>query len=147
MDKMKIKNQLKSCLAICLVLMMAVSTIAVSATEGQATESNLQTIYTKDFTLETADTDGWSNQEALAITNSKMTIAGNTTTFFETDLTDSFKISGKVGYGWNGAGFILNGDGTNKNVGVEIHQGKATFGEEFNEEDPVHQAYKDANPD
>ncbi len=144
---MKIKNQLKSCLAICLVLMMAVSTIAVSATEGQATESNLQTIYTKDFTLETADTDGWSNQEALAITNSKMSIAGNTTTFYETDLTDSFKISGKVSYGWNGAGFILNGDGTNKNVGVEIHQGKATFGEEFNEEDPVHQAYKEANPD
>lgn len=144
---MKIKKQLKSCLAICLVLMMAVSTIAVSATEGQATESILQTIYTKDFTLETTDTDGWSNQEALSISNSKMVIEGNATTFFKTDLTDNFKISGAVGYGWNGVDFILNGDGTDKNVGVKIHQGKTTLSEEFNDEDAVHQAYKEQNPD
>ncbi len=144
------KRMLKSTLAICLVLMMALSTIAVSATTTEAEAAELTTVYTKDFTKET-DLTGWTNQSAWSYnsataSNLKTNIAAQTVTFYENNLGDNFEINATMGYSYNGVEFLLNGNGSTNAEGMKVYQGKGTYTEEFDEADEAHQTYKEKNP-
>ena len=138
---------LKSTLAICLVLMMVLSTIAVSATTTETEAAELTTVYTKDFTKE-IDLTGWTNQSAWSYNSAsasdlKTNIAEKTVTFYENNLGDNFEINATMGYSYNGVEFLLNGNGSTNVEGIKVYQGKGTYIEEFDEADEAHQTYKE----
>ena len=130
------KRMLKSTLAICLVLMMVLSTIAVSATTNETEAAELTTVYTKDFTKDT-DLTGWTNQSATVDSNG-MHLKGGAVNFYQEDLGDVFSVSTTVNHSYSSYTFMINSDGT-ASKGVQVIYSK--HGELMLEDDTKYDAY------